>query len=154
MWLKKSKTVLTHSLHPLLFLSFFLFLRPLSTFLFFFVSHWLSLWAMRTHPWSNCLQPVSVNFPGEMPRASKSFKTAELPILKYATASYRPISRNSCPTYTSLGTHYCHIISFSTSFWFCVFPCKHFSNKLSSLSLAYSGWSFAISSKRSPGSCL
>ena len=130
-----------HSLHPLLFLVIFRF-RPLSTFLLFFCVT-LAL----------CLQPVSVTFPRGMPRASKSFKTAELPILKYATASYRPISRISRPTYTSLETR-CHIIPFSASFWFFVFPCKHFLNKLLSLSLAYSGLSFAISFKGSPGPCL
>ena len=92
-------------------------------------------------------------FPGGMPEALKSFKTAELPMLKCATASYRPIPRISRPTYTFLGMRY-GTIPFKALFRFWVFQCKHFFSKVSSLSLTYSDLTLAIACKGSPGSCL
>ena len=64
---------------------------------------------------------------GSMPRALISFKTAEVPMLKYATGPYRPISRISRPTNTSFRMRF-GTIPFKALFRVWVFSCKHFSS--------------------------
>ena len=68
----------------------------------------------------------------------------------WATAACTPSCKASKPVKVSFVT--CsQIIPFSDSFWFCVFPCKHFSSKESSLSLWKTGLTTALTLSGRPG---
>lgn len=85
--------------------------------------------------------------------ASHSCRTLWLPMLKWETASKKPSSSMSLPSYTSFGIfRQTKPLKFLSWFW--AFPCRHFHTSPSSLNFWWNGSTLAMISKGRPAPCL